>query len=94
MDDTMNTPNTTALIDAIKREAGIDNPVDLINFIEQNCASQPKNLTIKQFCHGLPCSRTTADKYIALGKIKTIRVGRRVLIPAAEFQRITAEGLS
>jgi excisionase family DNA binding protein len=92
-DDKMNTQNATAIFKVIQREAELDNPVDLISLIEQNWLPSPKNLTIKQFCHQLPCSRTTVDKYIAKGKIKTIRIGRRVLIPIIEFKRIVSDGL-
>ena len=38
-------------------------------------------------------SRYTWRKYIKLGKVAAVRVGRRVLIPVAELERITREGL-
>lgn len=89
--------NATAykLKKVIQREASLDNPDEIINFIDESLSdSKPKNLTIKQFCLRLPCSRATADKYIRLGKIQTIRVGRRVLISSIEFNRVAVEGLS
>lgn len=89
----MDHQTATALLQVIQRETGLDNPTNLLNFIEQKFSDKPKNLTIKQFCQQLPCSRATVDKYIGLKKIKTIRVGRRVLIPSDEFNRIALEGL-
>jgi len=35
----------------------------------------------------------TLRRKAAAGELKTIRIGRRVLIPASEMQRILAEGL-
>jgi excisionase family DNA binding protein len=38
-------------------------------------------------------SRYTWRKYIKLGKVAAVRVGRRVLISVAELERIAREGL-
>ncbi len=48
---------------------------------------------VREFCETLRISRSTFWKYSALGKIKTIRIGGRVLVPAIEAHRITTEGL-
>ncbi|WP_395697895.1 helix-turn-helix domain-containing protein [Methylocella sp.] len=47
---------------------------------------------MKEFCAALGISPSTAWAQVAAGKIATIRVGRRVLVPAAELQRILKEG--
>lgn len=41
----------------------------------------------------LGCHTDTLRRKANAGELKTIRVGRRVLIPASELQRIVAEGL-
>lgn len=48
---------------------------------------------VKEFCVAYRISHATFYKYRALGKIKTIRIGGRVLIPAAEALRIASEGI-
>lgn len=48
---------------------------------------------VREFCEALGISNSTFWKYVAAGRIHIIRVGRRVLVPAAEATRITAEGL-
>ena len=42
----------------------------------------------------LGMSKHTIIRDIRLGRIKTSRYGKRVLIPAAEIQRIAAEGMT
>lgn len=49
---------------------------------------------IREFCASIGISEATFFKNQAAGRIKTIRIGRRVLIPAAEAQRIASEGLN
>jgi hypothetical protein len=48
---------------------------------------------IKEFCASFGISASTFWKYQAAGMIKTIRIGGRVLVPAAEAARIASEGL-
>lgn len=48
---------------------------------------------VREFCEAIGISNSTFWKYVASGRIHIIRVGRRVLVPAAEAARITAEGL-
>lgn len=48
---------------------------------------------VKAFCERIGISRSTFWKYSNLGKIKTIRIGGRVLVPHAEALRIASEGL-
>ena len=48
---------------------------------------------VREFCEAHRISHSTFWKYVGLGKIKTIRIGGRVLIPAAEAHRIASEGL-
>jgi predicted site-specific integrase-resolvase len=49
---------------------------------------------IREFCQSIGISQATFFKHQAAGKIKTIRIGRRRLIPAAEALRISTEGLN
>jgi predicted site-specific integrase-resolvase len=46
-----------------------------------------------EFCEAHRISRSTFWKYAALGRIRTIKIGGRVLIPADEARRIATEGL-
>ena len=50
-------------------------------------------LRVKDFCARIGISRSTFWKHTRAGKIKVIRIGGRVLIPAAEAHRIAVEGL-
>ena len=43
---------------------------------------------VDEFCDALAIGQTTAFKYIALGKIPVIKVGRRTLIPASVLHEI------
>lgn len=43
---------------------------------------------VKEFCELIRISPSTFWKYVAQGKIRTTRIGGRVLIPAAEVERI------
>ncbi len=51
-------------------------------------------MTVKEFCEALGVSPATFWKYHTSGKIKVIRIGRRVLIPMPEVNRILTEGLN
>jgi predicted site-specific integrase-resolvase len=53
----------------------------------------PLAYRIKDFCRRFGIAPSTFWKYHRLGRIKTIRIGGRVLIPAAEALRIASEGL-
>ena len=48
---------------------------------------------VREFCEAHRISHATFYKYRALGKIRTIRIGGRVLVPHAEALRIASEGL-
>lgn len=49
---------------------------------------------ISEFCEWLGISHATYFKFARLGRIKVIRVGRRVLVPMDEALRIKSEGLN
>lgn len=51
-------------------------------------------MSVKEFCEALSISPATFWKYNVSGKIKIIRIGRRVLIPMSEVNRILTEGLN
>lgn len=48
---------------------------------------------VREFCEAHRISNSTFWKYVGLGKIKIIRIGGRVLVPAAEALRISTEGI-
>ena len=54
----------------------------------------PLALRIKPFCDRIGISPATFWKYHNLGKIRSIRIGTRVLIPMVEVNRIASEGLN
>jgi hypothetical protein len=48
---------------------------------------------VREFCQAYRISSSSFWKYVGLGKIKTIKIGGRVLIPQAEAERISQEGI-
>jgi excisionase family DNA binding protein len=52
----------------------------------------PLALRVKDFCGQVGISPSTFWKYAGQGKIKVIRIGGRVLIPAAEVARLLSGG--
>jgi excisionase family DNA binding protein len=51
-----------------------------------------KALSVSEFSDALGTSNDTTRRRIADGSIRSVRFGRRVLIPRAELDRILAEG--
>lgn len=51
-------------------------------------------LRVKDFCRAIGISPACFWKYHKLGKIRSIRIGTRVLIPMIEVDRIVTEGLN
>jgi excisionase family DNA binding protein len=47
---------------------------------------------VKPFCESIGISRTKFYELMRSGKIKTILIGGRRLVPAAEAQRLAREG--
>lgn len=60
---------------------------------KQNDTPERAAWRVREFCQAHRISPSTFWKYAALGKIRTIRIGGRVLIAAAEAARIGEEGL-
>jgi excisionase family DNA binding protein len=50
--------------------------------------------TVAEFAHALGLSRAFAYKLIDEGEVRTVRLGRRVLVPRTEVDRILADGIS
>jgi excisionase family DNA binding protein len=50
-------------------------------------------VSIREAAHLLSISPRTVDKYVALKVIRTVRVGRRVLVPMASVNEIVARGI-
>jgi excisionase family DNA binding protein len=48
---------------------------------------------VRDFCSAVGISRSTFWKYAKVGKLRLIRVGRRVLVPRAEAVRFLNEGV-
>jgi excisionase family DNA binding protein len=49
-------------------------------------------LDIKQAAHALSMSPWTIRRYITVGKLKAVRIGRRVLVEPKELQRLVETG--
>ena len=49
-------------------------------------------LDVKQAANALSMSPWTIRRYITLGKLKAVRIGRRVLIEPRELQRLVEAG--
>jgi predicted site-specific integrase-resolvase len=56
-------------------------------------AIQRRGEPLKQFCASLGFSYDTGLRAIRAGTLRTIRVGKRIIVPAAEIERVSAEGL-
>jgi hypothetical protein len=48
---------------------------------------------IPQFCRAIGISTSSFWKYHGLGKIHTVKLGRRVVVPADEAARLLREGI-
>ena len=55
-------------------------------------STTPLAYTLQQFCEQIGVSRSLVYKLIKAGKIRSIRVAGRRLIPVAEAERIVREG--
>lgn len=49
--------------------------------------------TMREFARSLGVSYDTAWRAASDGRLKTIKFGKRLLVPAAEVERVLAEGL-
>jgi excisionase family DNA binding protein len=54
----------------------------------------PLAYRVPEFCRRIGVSPSTFWKHHAQGKIRTIRIGRRSLVPADEVARILREGVA
>lgn len=52
-----------------------------------------RNLSIREACEAIGVSRRTIYNLIAAGKLGTIKVGKRRLVPPAEIARMTSLGV-
>ena len=57
-------------------------------------AMRPDTLTIDAFCAADGIGRTNAYELIAAGKIKTVKIAGRRLVPTTEADRLLAEALA
>lgn len=48
---------------------------------------------LREFAASIGVSYDSAFRKAASGELKTVRFGRRILVPAAEVKRVLAEGL-
>ena len=48
-------------------------------------------LTIEQTCEALTISRPTFYELVAAGRLRTIKVGRRRIVPITEVERLLAD---
>ena len=58
-------------------------------------ANQPERLAYSResAAEALDCSLRSVDKLIEQGELKAQKVGRRILIPYAELERLVMEGM-
>jgi excisionase family DNA binding protein len=54
----------------------------------------PLAVRVPEFCRRIGVAPSTFWKYQAQGKIRTFKIGKRVLIPAEEVTRILKEGVA
>lgn len=54
---------------------------------------EPLAVDVREAGRLLALSPHTIRAYIRKGRIKAVRVGRRVLVPAAELERLAREGV-
>lgn len=54
-------------------------------------ASEAFGMDVPTFAERLGCSRSYVWKLVASGKIKTIRLGKRRIVPSSELARILSE---
>jgi len=55
--------------------------------------SEPRAFGIKEAAHLLSVSPWSIRRWIRLRKIIAVRLGRRIVIPASEINRLTLEGI-
>ena len=55
-------------------------------------ADEPATLRVKEFCKKMGISPSTFWKYVAIGKLKTVRLGGCTLVPYSEVERILNGG--
>jgi excisionase family DNA binding protein len=53
----------------------------------------PLALRVKDFCQRIGIAQSTFFALTKAGKIRTIRIGGRTLVPFAEVERILVEGV-
>jgi hypothetical protein len=53
---------------------------------------EPLALRVGDFCARIGICKSSFWKFQAAGKIRTVRLGRRVVVPNTEVQRILREG--
>lgn len=54
---------------------------------------EPRVLSIEEAAEGAKVSAFTIRRAVKSKRLKAIRIGRRVLIPIPEFERLMREGL-
>jgi excisionase family DNA binding protein len=58
-----------------------------------NSEMPPQAVSVREAAHLLSISQRTVDKYVALKVIRTVRVGRRVLVPMKSVYEVVARGI-
>jgi excisionase family DNA binding protein len=56
------------------------------------CIAERRALRVKDFCSQYGVSRSFTYKLIALGKLRTVRIGKRRLIPVDAAEALLQEG--
>ena len=62
----------------------------MADILQNRINSQPVALTVAEFCEQVRISQSMAFKLMREKKLKSIKVGRRTVIPATEIDRLLA----
>ena len=54
----------------------------------------PAAFTVKRFCEHIQISQSHFYNLLKAGRVRVIKLGRRVLVPATEVQRLLNGGVS
>ena len=55
---------------------------------------EPAAFTVKRFCEHIQISESHFYNLLKVGRVRVIKLGRRVLVPATEVQRLLNGGVS
>lgn len=69
-------------------------PTKTIREAQAKVVELPRTYTKEQFGEVFQLSRRTVDRLLLTGRVKSVTIGRRRLVPAAEVDRLLREGVA